>query len=156
MFHESEDWFFDDDDQFPGHREAVINRMVEKLKRQGRIVEGAHGTSAVRARIIMENGFEDYTCVERSFGVHFHDIEYEGNAHGHGRTKAKKEGDSEYAIITAKLFDPSPDFLMGRPQWLVLAKNIEILGVSYFSVPNVRSSLDELLKKSPACAGDVF
>lgn len=155
MLHELEDWFLEDD-EFPGRREAVINNMVEKLKRQGRFVEGAHGTSAVRARIIMENGFENYTCVERSHGVHFHDIDYQGNAHGHGKTKARKEGDSEYAIITARLFDPSPDFLMGRPQWLVLAKNIAILGVSYFPVPDERSIIDELLKKSPANAGESF
>lgn len=110
----------------------MMNRMLVKKERQGGLVFGYHGTSAKRAREILAHGFKDHTCVEGGFGVHVWDDEFQSNAVFPGKNRAIEEDDSQYAVIRVRCREAAPDLLMGRPQWLALAKNIEILDVQFF------------------------
>ncbi|HBQ50792.1 hypothetical protein A3B42_04050 [Candidatus Daviesbacteria bacterium RIFCSPLOWO2_01_FULL_38_10] len=107
-----------------------LNRMIAKKERQGGVVKGYHGTSASLGREIMRGGFKDQRDAEGGFGIYFWDEEVANNARLYGQDKAKKLGESEYAVIEAELNDPRPDFLMGRPQWVVNGDNANILNIS--------------------------
>jgi hypothetical protein len=109
-----------------------LNAMLKKKERQGGIVFGYHGTSATRAREIQQNGFQDARCVEGGFGVYFWDDDYPNNALAPARKKAEEDGDNQYAVIEARCTNARPDFLMGRPQWLVNSGNIEILDIQFY------------------------
>jgi hypothetical protein len=109
-----------------------LNTMIEKKERQGGIVYGYHGTSAKRAREIQQKGFQDTRCVEGEFGVYFWDDDYPNNALAPARKKAEEDGDNQYAVIKARCTNARPDFLMGRPQWLVNSGDIEILDIQFY------------------------
>ncbi|MBT5023153.1 hypothetical protein HOK51_02005 [Candidatus Woesearchaeota archaeon] len=107
---------------------------LQRLRDQGGIAIGYHGTSGARARKIEAEGFENYVSIDGTVGVWFWDEQVKQNSELAGREKAKDEESLEYAIIKARLTTPQPDMIMGRPQWRVPKNRIEILGIEYVKV----------------------
>lgn len=116
-------------------QELIVFNLLLRLRdcRPDKSVIGYHGTSSLRAKKILEEGFTGHLCAEKEWRVWFVDDLFKKNSLEFGRRKAELERDTEYAIIKARLYSPFPD-TRGRYQWLAYPDKIEILDVEYFKL----------------------
>lgn len=110
----------------------MFNKMLAKIKKQSEEVVGWHGTSGKIGKIIKDQGFKNFRCQEGGYGVYFWDEDCRDKAIEIARERMSGNGDKEFALIKAKIKNPNPDLLMGRPQWLAEAEKIKILSIEFF------------------------
>jgi hypothetical protein len=119
-----------EDDQY-----QAIDAMLQRKEKNHGVVIGYHGTSASRARMIEANGFENRVAVDQRTGVFAWDETMKDNAKSFGKDRAKKDGDSQYAVIVLEMTNPEPDYLQGRNgEWKAYADQTKVLSVQYYSV----------------------
>lgn len=117
----------------PSYYSPILWKEIETG--QGSVM-GLHGTAGSIARTIQKEGFENHTCAEGTYGVHFHQQQCISNAHYHGKKKAAELGETEYAVICATLLNPQVD-RNERPQWVTDANSITIVKILFYPTDSV-------------------
>ena len=119
-----------DDEQYD-----LIEKMLQTKEQNGGVVIGYHGTSASRAREIESTGFENKVAVDQRSGVFAWDEDMQENAINFGKSRAIKDGDSEFAIVRVEMTNPEPDYHQGRRgEWKAYADKVKILDIQFYSV----------------------